>query len=169
MISDRMCEALNEQINAELYSSYLYLSMSAQFAHAGLKGGANWFHVQAQEEMLHVQRIYDYLLGQGGRIVLTAIEAPPAEFGTPLQVFGLALEHEQKVTALINRLLCVAEEEKDRATEIFLHWFVTEQVEEEENAKDIIDRLKLAGDNGPGLFMVDSELAARVFVQPAQQ
>lgn len=167
MISDAMAEALNDQTNAELYSSYLYLAMSAHFTHAGLKGGANWFYVQAREEMLHVQKFYDYVLSQGKRVVLKAIDAPPAEFGTPVEVFQHALEHEQNVTARINDLVAIAVAENDRATEVFLHWFVTEQVEEEESAKDVIDKLRLAGEVGPGLFMIDTELSTRVFVPPA--
>ena len=168
MISDSVSEALNNQLNKEIYSSYLYLSMSAYLSHKGLKGGANWFYVQAQEEMMHAQKLYGYLLSQGQMVVLQAVNAPPSDFGSALDVFELALKHEQLVTASINDLVATAVKENDRASEIFLHWFVTEQVEEEENAKDVIDRLKLGGEVGPSLFMIDSELAMRVFTPPAQ-
>jgi ferritin len=167
MISDKMTSSLNDQINAEIYSAYLYLGMSAQFANTGLKGAANWFYVQAQEEMTHAQRIYDYILSQGSKILLQAIDAPPTEFGTLLDAFKSALEHEQKVTAMINNLADIASDEKDKATEIFLQWFVTEQVEEEENAQEQVDKLKLAGDNIQVIFMIDNELSARVFTPPA--
>lgn len=168
MISDRMNESLNGQINAELYSSYLYASMSAYAAHLSLKGAANWFFVQVQEEMVHAQKLYNYILSQGNRVLLAAIDAPPSDFGSIGAAFDAVLEHERKVTSLINNLVTVAAEESDRATAVLLDWFVTEQVEEEESAKDVIDRLKLAGETGPGLFMIDTELAARVFVPPSR-
>ena len=166
MLSERMSEALNDQINAEMYSAYLYLSMSAYLASTGMKGATNWFYIQAQEEMIHTQKIYEYLISRGNRVILKAIDEPPSNFKSTLNTFEEALAHEQKVTALINDLVTVATEEKDHATEIFLQWFVTEQIEEEETAADVIDQLKLAGEVGPGMFMMDRELAARVFNPP---
>ena len=162
-----MTEALNNQINAEMYSSYLYLSMSAYLADKGVKGGSQWFYVQAKEEMLHTEKLYNYVISQGSRITLKSIDAPPSEFDSLLNTFEKALAHEKKVTGLINDLVTLAVKEKDHATEIFLQWFVTEQIEEEENATDIIGQLRLAGEVGPGMFMMDRELAARAFV-PAQ-
>jgi ferritin len=163
MISPTMTEALNRQINAELYSAYLYLSMSSYASFNGLRGAANWFWVQAQEEMSHAQKLYDYVNSQGMHALVTAIEGPPTEFNSLRDLFERGLAHEQLVTGLINDLANLAREEKDHATGILLQWFVTEQVEEEENARDILDKLKLADDNGAAMFMLDGELAARVF------
>ncbi len=162
-----MESALNRHLNAEFYSSYLYLSMSAYAAHKGLKGAANWCNVQAQEEMLHVQKFYDYIESHGVRVVLDAIEKPPADFGTILELFEAVLKHEQLVTGLVNTLMTQAATESDHATQTFLQWFITEQVEEEQSVNDIIDRLKLGGDTGPALFMMDNELATRVLTTPA--
>ncbi len=166
MISEKMTQALNDQINAEIFSSYLYLSMSSYSAHVGLPGCANWFFIQAKEELTHVQRFYDYINSQGQRVILDAIEKPESEFTSALAMFEETLKHEQLVTSLVNKLVNIAREESDYATEIFLQWFVSEQVEEEENASDIIAKLKLAGDQGGGLFMIDKELGARVFTPP---
>jgi ferritin len=167
MISQKMVDALNVQINKELFSSYLYLSMSSYAAHTGLPGVANWFYIQAQEELAHVERFHGYINRQGQRVILDAIEKPESEFASALAMFEAALTHEQYVTGRVNDLVNLAVEERDHASQIFLQWFVTEQVEEEENASDIIAKLKLAGDQGGGLFMIDKELAARVFVPPA--
>lgn len=161
-----MTEELNGQINRELYSSYLYLAMSAYSSHKGLAGAANWCYVQAKEEMFHVQKLYDYLNDHGAPVELEAIAKPPGEFGTLTETFEAVLTHEQSVTERINDLTAVAVKEKDHATETFLQWFVTEQTEEEKSAKDILDRLKLAGDTGPAILMIDTELAARVFTMP---
>ena len=166
MISKEMAEALNKQINAELYSSYLYLSMSSCSSFTGLKGAASWFFVQAQEEMTHAQRMYNYVNSTGGRVVLAAIEQPQVEFDSLAHMFEETLGHEKKVTAMINDLVNMAVEEKDHASEVFLQWFVTEQVEEEESAGDVLARLKLAGGDGSGLLMIDAELGARVFTPP---
>lgn len=163
MLSEKMIEALNKQINKEMYSAYLYMSMSAHSTYIGLKGFANWFMVQYQEEMTHAMRIYDYINDQGGQVKLAAIEQPPAEFKSPLDMFEKTLEHEKFITGCINELVDLAIEEKDHATEIFLQWFVTEQIEEEGNDNDIISKLKLVGEKGNGLFMIDKELAARIF------
>ena len=166
MISDRMSEAINKHINAELYSAYLYKSMAAYAAENGLSGVTNWLNIQAMEEMTHADRFIQYMLRVGARVKYLAIEEPPAEFESPLQIFEETQKHEQLVTSLINNLVNIAKEEKEHATEIMLQWFVTEQVEEEENVGDIIAQLKLAG--GSGLFMIDKELGGRVFVPPTK-
>ena len=158
-----MAEALNDQINKEMYSAYLYLAMSAYSEHQGLKGFANWLHVQYQEETEHAMKIYHYLQEQGNPVKLAAIEQPPEEFGSPLEMFEKVLSHEQFVTKSINGLVDLSLQEKDYATQIFLQWFVTEQIEEESNANEIIDALKLIGDQGNGLFMFDKELGGRTF------
>ena len=161
MLSRKMTEALNEQINKEMYSAYLYMSMSAHCSNAGLDGFANWFMVQYHEEMTHAMKIYDYLNEQGEKVILEAIEKPPSEFGTMLEMFEATLEHEQFIKGSIHGLVDLANEEKDYATQIFLQWFVTEQVEEEGNDNEIIAKLKLVGNEGNGLFMIDRDMAAR--------
>lgn len=167
MISSPMTKALCHQINAEMYSAYLYLSMSSYASYHGLKGAANWYRIQAQEEMTHAEMFYNYVNRQGERVTLDAIAKPPANFKSLLDTFEETLKHEKKVTALIHALADLAIEEKDHATGIFLQWFVTEQVEEEENAKELVDRMKLAGDHGSALFMLDKDLGTRVFTPPA--
>jgi len=167
MISPKMTEAINKQINAELYSAYLYLSMAAYASSSGMPGAANWLMIQVKEEMMHSQRMYTYVLSQGQNVVLDALDKPPSDFSSMLQVFEQVLAHEQKVTGLINDLADLSLSERDHATSIFLQWFVSEQVEEEESANDILAKLKLAGTAGGGLFMIDNELAARVFTPPA--
>ena len=167
MLSEKMSEALNGQLNKEIYSAYLYLSMSAYSTYIGLKGFANWFMVQYQEETVHAMKIYDYINSQGGQVKLLAIAQPPAEFESPLDMFAKTLEHEKFVTKCINDLVDLAIEEKDHATNIFLQWFVTEQIEEEANDNEIISKLKLVGEKGDALLMIDRELAARVFTSPA--
>ncbi|MFA6470517.1 MAG: ferritin [Candidatus Latescibacterota bacterium] len=166
MISEKIQKAMNEQINAEFYSAYLYLSMAAFFESQNLGGFANWMRVQTQEELAHGTIIFNYLNQRGGIVKLTAIEAPPTVWASPLEVFEKAYAHEQKVTGLINRLVDVALSESDHASNIFLQWFVTEQVEEELNTSTIAHELKIAGDNSNSLFMIDRELAARVFTPP---
>jgi ferritin len=161
MLTEKMQKALNGQLNAELYSSYLYLSMNAYFKSVNLDGFANWMHYQAQEELEHSMKFYDFILQRGGQVQLQQIEAPPTEWSSPLAVFEATLEHEQKVTGLINGLVDVAHEERDHATNIFLQWFVSEQVEEEENVGGVLEQLKLMGDASGGLFMIDRELAKR--------
>jgi len=167
MISENMAEILNKHMNAEFYSSYLYLSMSAYASSKGWRGCSSWLYVQAQEEMIHVQKLYVYLDDQDARIELYAIEKPPVGFGSPLELFGAVLDHERKVTALVSDVMTIAVKEADHATETFWQWFVTEQTEEEKNCRDVVDRLKLAGETGPGLFMIDNELSTRVLVPPA--
>ncbi|GAW66639.1 ferritin [Geoanaerobacter pelophilus] len=166
MLSKKLCNALNKQLNNELYSAYLYLSMSSYAASIGLKGSANWFMVQYQEEMVHAMKFYNFINSRGEHTELAAIAAPPTEFMNLLEMFEQTLSHEQFITSSINELTDLALSEKDHATVIFLQWFVTEQIEEEENDRDIIGKLKLIGDNGQGLLMLDAELAARVFVPP---
>lgn len=161
MLNPKMQEALNQQINAELFSSYLYLSMSAYFESQSLPGMANWMRVQAQEELVHAMKFYSFINERDGRVLLAAVEGPRTEWSSPLEVFEEAYKHELKVSGLIHRLVKLANEENDYATHTFLQWFVNEQVEEEAAAKLIIDRLRLVGDNGVALFMLDNELGRR--------
>lgn len=167
MISPKLQDAINAQINAELWSAYLYLSMGMHFENAGNAGIANWFRIQFKEEQAHAEIFINYLLSRGGRVVLEPIAAVPSEWASPLAAFTDTLAHEEKVTALINNLYSLALDEKDHATCGKLDWFVAEQVEEEETARGLIDRLKLIGDNGLALYMLDQELAARVYNVPA--
>ncbi len=167
MLKQTMQDALNEQINAELYSGYLYLAMAAYFASVNLKGMATWMRVQEQEERFHALKFYDYLVERGGTVRLAAIAAPELSWASPLAAFEAAYAHEQKVTARINALVDLAIKEGDHATNSFLQWYVTEQVEEEASADGVVQQLKLGGDNSSALFMIDRELAARVFTPPA--
>lgn len=166
MINEKVGKILNEQVNKELYSAYLYLSMSAYFSDIGLLGFANWMRIQAQEEQAHAMFIYDFLLDRGEKVILTTIDAPITTWANPLNVMEEVLKHEVYVTSLINNIVGVAEEVKDRATMSYMNWFVDEQVEEEANAKEIIDKLKLIGDDKSALYLLDKDLATRVFVQP---
>ncbi len=169
MLSEKMEKALNKQVNAEFYSAYLYLSMAAYFESVDLSGCANWMYAQTQEEMIHGMKIYDFINERGGRVKLATIEAPQTEWESPLAVFEHAYAHEQHVTSLINDLMNLAIEEKDHATQIFLQWFVTEQVEEEASANEVVQKLKLAGTSSGGLFMVDRELGQRQLPIPIPQ
>ena len=166
MLTEKMQTALNGQLNAELYSSYLYLSMNAYFKSVNLDGFANWMHYQAQEELEHSLKFYDFILQRAGTVQLQQIDAPPSEWSSPLAVFEATLEHEQKVTGLINGLVDVAHEERDHATNIFLKWFVSEQVEEEASADEVVQRLKLVDKTEGGLFLLDQEMDKRTFVLP---
>lgn len=166
MLKKSIEKALNEQINAEIHSAYLYLSMSAYFQAQGLTGYANWMRVQFQEEMAHGTHIFDYVCERGGRVQLSPIAAVEVEFNGITDVFEKALAHEQKVTALINNLVDIAQQESDHATRSFLQWYVDEQVEEEANAEQILNNLKLINGEGQGLLMMDRELQARAFVDP---
>ena len=161
MLSEKMQAALNGQLNAELYSGYLYLSMNAYFKSINLDGFANWMYYQAQEELTHAMKFYDFINQRGGQVTLALIDAPPTQWESPLGVFEATLEHEQKVTGLINELMEVALAERDHATQIFLQWFVSEQVEEEESVGGVLEQLKLMGEAKGGLFMIDRELANR--------
>ncbi|MDY7075737.1 MAG: ferritin [Chloroflexota bacterium] len=161
MLSQTIQDAMNEQIKNELYSAYLYLSMSAYCESINFAGFAHWMRMQEQEEKMHALKFYDFIHERGGRVVLQAIDQPPIEFQSPLEVFEKTLEHEQKVTAMINDLYALAVQEKDYASQIFLQWFVTEQVEEEDNANQIVEILKMIGDSRQGILMLDRELGGR--------
>ena len=161
MISKKMQNSLNAQINAEIYSAYLYLAMSADLNSKNLPGFANWMRIQAQEEMGHAMKIYAFIEERLGRVVLKAIAEPQKDFASALSIFEQALKHEQKVTGLINKLVDQAIEENDHATHGFLQWFVDEQVEEEATADAIVQKLKMTKDMPSGLFMLDKELAQR--------
>jgi ferritin len=154
-------EAVNEQIKHELSSAYVYLSMSAHFEAENLPGFARWMRVQAQEELGHAMRLFDYVNRRGGRVILQAVEQPPHKFSSPLGIFEQALEHETKVTQLIEQLYETAVEHRDYATQVEVQWFITEQVEEEDSAILIVDQLKMAGDNRAALLMLDRQLGAR--------
>ena len=169
MLSEKMKEALNTQINKELYSSSLYLSMAAWCESVNLSGFANWMTIQAREEVSHTEKFFGYLNERGGRVLLQPIEGPPVEWGSVLEVFEQVLEHERLVTGLINGLVKLARSEDDYATEAFLQWFVSEQVEEEATASGVVEQLKLAGGKGSGLFMLDREMGTRVFTPPAAE
>jgi len=167
MLSKKMEKALNEQVNAEMYSAYLYLSMESYFKSLNLNGFANWMRVQTQEEMMHAMKIYDFINERGGRVLLKPIEGPQTKWDSPLAVFEAVLAHEQKVTGLINNLVDLAIEEKDHATNSFLQWFVTEQVEEESSADDNVKQLKMMEKAPGGMYMLDRELGQRIFTPPA--
>jgi ferritin len=169
MISKKMEKALNEQVNAELFSAYLYLSMEAYFKSLNLDGFANWMRVQTQEEIMHAMKIYDFIDERGGRVILKAINGPDTKWDSPLAVFEAVYKHEQKVTGLINNLVNLAIEEKDHATNTFLQWFVNEQVEEESSADQIVQQLKMMENAPGGMFMLDRELGQRVFTPPATE
>lgn len=167
MINERVSQVLQEQLNKEFYSAYLYLSMSAHFSDKGLLGFANWMRVQAQEEMIHARLIYDFLINRNERVTLTAVGAPPSHWDSPLHVMEESLKHEFHVTESINNIINIAEEVKDRATISYMYWFIDEQVEEEANAKTIVDTLKFIGDDKSALYMLDQELAKRTFSEPS--
>ncbi|MFH1434872.1 MAG: ferritin [Pseudomonadota bacterium] len=169
MIRKDMQDALNTQVNAELYSSYLYLSMSSWFQSINLPGCANWMRVQAMEELVHATKMFDFVIGRSGRAILGPVEGPATEWSSPLDAFEAVYRHEQKVTGLINALADKSLELKDHATNIFLQWFVTEQVEEEASADEIVQRLKLIKGSPDALFMLDKDLGARVFTPPAAE
>ncbi len=164
MIDKEIEEAINRQINEEMYSSYLYLSMSAYFESLGLKGFANWMYVQYQEEKDHAMKFYRYLIERGGRVKLYEIKEPPNQWNSPLHAFEETLKHEKHITKCINDLVDLAENKKDRATFNLLQWYVDEQVEEEANDEEIIQKLKMIGDSPQGLLMLDRELASRTYV-----
>ncbi|NJE48475.1 ferritin [Thermococcus sp. 9N3] len=161
MLSERMLKALNEQLNKELFSAYFYLGIAAYFKEKGLDGFASWMEAQAEEELGHAMKFYDYIFNRGGTVELERIEKPKQDFESPLKAFEAVYLHEVGVTQSIFKLVDLAEEEKDRATYQFLQWFVEEQVEEEASTKAIVDKLKIIGDNPHGLFMLDRELGAR--------
>jgi len=165
-ISSKMEKALNQQVKREMYSASLYLAMSAYCSDNDLNGFANWFRVQAMEEMTHAMKIYGYVIERGGRAIVPGLDQPPEDFGSPVKAFAAALEHEEKVTGWINDLVNQAIDEKDHATNSFLQWFVDEQVEEEASATDILKKVEMVGGKPHGLFMLDRELSQRVFHPP---
>ena len=169
MISKKMAEALNGQVNAEFYSAYLYLSMEAYFESMNLPSFANWMRAQIQEESIHAMKIYDFVNERGGRVLLKSIEQPPTEWKSPLAAFEAAYKHEQKVTGLINDLVNLAIEEKDHASNTFLQWFVNEQVEEESSVNEVVQKLKMLENAPGGQFLIDRELGQRVFTPPTTQ
>jgi len=169
MLSKKMEKALNEQINAEMYSGYLYLSMSAYFEEINLPGFANWTKVQAQEEMTHAMKIYNYVVDRSGRVNLMPIDGPETEWKDTIEVMEQVKSHEEKVTGLINNLVNLAREEKDHATDNMLQWFVAEQVEEEANADEILQQVKYIDGRGHGMLMIDRELRSRVFADETQE
>jgi len=161
MVSKKMIEALNNHLNEEFYSSYLYLSMAAYFENKNLKGFANWFSIQSQEEYGHGIKFYTFINQVGGKVNLKAIKAPKTNWKSIMEVFAETLAHEKHITGLINKLVGQAMQEKDYATNNFLQWFITEQVEEEATVEEIINKLEMIGDAKSGLFMMDRELGAR--------
>ncbi|MCT4637312.1 MAG: ferritin [Bacteroidales bacterium] len=168
MINSKVEAAINEQINAEFWSAYLYLSMANYFNSIGLSGFANWMEVQFEEEVFHARKFMTYLNERGGRVLLKPIEEVQTEWEGTLNVFEDTLAHEEKVTSLVNNLMDIAIKESDHATKSFLQWFIDEQVEEEANVSEILDSLRLINGEGHGLFMMDKEMKARTFVPPAQ-
>lgn len=166
MISKKMAKALTQQMNAELYSAYLYFSMSSYATSAGLRGTAHWMFTQAQEETAHALKYSQYLQSQGERVLLAAIEQPPSAFKSALDMFEQVLKHEKKVTAAIHSLMKLASSESDYATQVFLQWFITEQIEEEEHAAEIVQRLKMIGASNGALLYIDKELGKRAFTLP---
>lgn len=161
MINKRIEEAINSQINAELFSAYLYKSMGAYFADKNLTGMASWMNVQSSEEMTHASKLYDYMVERGGRVRFSAIDEPTSQWGSPLDAFKAALDHERYITGRINDLTDLAIEEKDHATSIMLQWFVNEQVEEESSVGDIVNKLDMMEGSKQGIYMLDRELGGR--------
>ena len=161
-------DILNKQVNAEFWSAYLYLSMSVYLAGKGLNGLANWMRVQYQEEVSHAMKIFDYVIARGGEMKLEPIERVETEWAGVKEIFESTYEHECKVTDMIHNCYEVALKERDHATANMLQWFIDEQAEEEESALEILDKLKLVGDNGAAMYMLDQELGARTFVDATQ-
>jgi len=166
MINKKIEQAFNAHFNAETYSAYLYLSMSAALETMNLPGFASWMRVQAQEEMAHAMKYYDHIIERGGTVTLTAIDGPPTSWPDVKAIMTGTLEHEQKVTGLINDLMDLVIAEKDHAATMFLQWFVTEQVEEEATAMEVLGKLEITSNSPGGLYMLDKELAGRVFIPP---
>lgn len=166
MLIEAVKNALNEQVNAELYSSYLYLSMCSYFKKINLDGFATWMEVQALEEMTHAMKFFNYISERGEQVKLTRIDGPETSWASPLAAFENVYAHEVKVTGLINNLVDIAIEHKDHATANLLQWFIAEQVEEETSADAVVQKLKLVGNDGGGLLLIDQELGRRVFVPP---
>jgi ferritin len=165
MLDSKIQDALNKHLNAEFFSSYLYLSMSSYFESRNLKGMAHWMQIQTKEELHHAMKFLDFIHERGGRVHLMQVEGPKTEWSSPLDVLEEACAHESKITGLINELVELSMSKKDHAASTFLQWFVTEQVEEEATVREIADKLRLVGDNTVALFMIDKELGDRVFQQ----
>lgn len=161
MFSEKLTKEMNSQIKHELYSAYLYLSMASHFDANNLKGFSHWMKVQAKEELEHGMKFYEYLNSRGAKVNLEVIDQPPLEFGDPVEIFAMVLDHEKSVTDRINLLYSIAIDDKDYASQSFLNWFVDEQVEEEEHAAEILDTLKKVGDKSTALFMLDRSLGER--------
>ena len=168
MLNQKIQDTINGQVNAELYSAYLYYSMAAYFESISLKGFSHWMRVQALEEMTHVQKLFSYVHDRGGKVLMKPIEAPPTEWTSPLAAFEATYAHEVKVTALINELMDLALAESDHASCNFLQWFVAEQVEEESSVDEIVQKLVLVDKTEGGLFLLDQEMDKRMFVLPAE-
>jgi ferritin len=161
MLSKTLQDSINDQMKHEIESAYLYLAMSAYCESKNLPGMATWLRIQWQEELSHAMKLFAYMNARGGRAVLKAIDQPPADFASPREIFGQVLKHEQKVTAMINKLYETATKEGDYATQVELQWFITEQVEEEKNATEILQQMEMAGEGGISLMMMDRQLGAR--------
>lgn len=161
MLDSDVQDAINTQIRNEYYSSYLYLSMSAYCESRNFPGCASWLRRQSEEELVHAMKLFDYMVDRGARVVLESIDQPPSEFGALLEVFEEVLEHEREVTGMINSLYDLAVSQNDHATAVALHWFIEEQVEEEKSAEEVVEKLKLASDNGAALMILDAELGSR--------
>ena len=166
MLSPKLEKALNDQINAEMFSAYLYLAMVAYFQEKNLSGFANWMTVQNQEETFHAMKFFKYVAERGGRVTLDAIEKPQFEWESPLAAMEAAQKHEVYISGRINTLMDLAIKEKDHATANFLNWFVAEQVEEEDSVNEVVQKLRMVGTGGGGLFMMDRDMATRVFTPP---
>lgn len=169
MIDQKMADSINDQINAEIFSAYLYQSISAWFSDQNLNGMATWMAAQAQEEMVHAMKFYNYLIERGGTVLLKQIDSPPTEWTSPLAAFEAALNHERYITERINKMMDLAIEIRDHAAKGLLQWYVDEQVEEEANASENVEKLKMIGDLGNGKYMLDKEFGARplLFTMPA--
>jgi ferritin len=161
MLNQKVQDAMNQQIKHEMYSAYMYLSMSAQCESANLPGFARWLRHQAEEEMEHAMKFYDFIHERNGKVSLYAIDQPPSQFGTPREIFEQVYAHEQKVTGLINEIYKAAIDENDYPSQVFLHWFINEQVEEENNSSQVLETLKMIGESTNGLFMLDHQLGKR--------
>ncbi len=164
MLSEKLVNAINEQIQFEYYSAFAYKAMQAHFENEDLTGMANWMNIQFQEELSHAEKMFKFVCETGGKVTFMELKAPRNEFSSVLEVFEETLKHEQEVTSRINKLMDLAQEEKNHTAQIFLQWFITEQIEEEANVSHIIAKLKRIGEDGRGLMMIDQELEKRTFV-----
>ena len=161
MLSQAVQDAINDQIHHEFHSAYVYLSMSAYLEAANFTGFAKWMRIQSREEVMHAMKLFDYVNDRNGRVTLKTLEQPMTEWKSVLDVFEQALKHEQKVTAMIHSLYALATKENDYATQVALTWFINEQVEEEATATSVVDRLKIANNDGAALLILDGQLGAR--------